>query len=317
MSEPIMTRRARRPISVIAVATLTWIGASIVALGAPPAQQTFASPEAAADALVAASRADDPAALEKILGPAGRKLVFSGDRVADREGREKFAAAYDAQHALDRESDTTATLVIGTDQWPFPIPLVKRGAAWRFDTAAGAEEILNRRIGRDELNAIKVCEAIAEAEHEYASRDRTGSGLLEFAQKFMSSPGKHDGLYWPTAEGETPSPIGPLVVSARAEGYPAGAKRGQRSPYHGYYYKILKRQGPAAPGGAYEYIVNGHMIGGFALVAFPATYGDSGVMTFIVNQDGVVYQKNLGPRTAKLADALSAFNPDATWTPVR
>jgi len=189
---------------------------------------------------------------------------------------------------------------------------VKRGDAWRFDTKAGADEILNRRIGRNEFNAIQVCGAIVDAEHEYASKDRTGSGYLEYAQKFMSSPGKRDGLYWPLTAGEE-SPIGPLVVSARAEGYgPRGAHE-KRSPYHGYYYRILKKQGKDARGGAYSYVVHGRMIGGFALVAFPAKYGDSGVMTFIVNQNGVVYEKALGPHTATIARAMTTFNPDASW----
>lgn len=291
------------------VVAFAWCGIGTAAIAAAPAQATFSSPEQATDALVAAARAGKTGDLEKILGPASRKLIYSGDRVADREGREKFVADYGQQHAIEQQSDIKATLVVGADQWPFPIPLVKQGDAWRFDTKAGAEEILNRRIGRNELDAIQVCGAIVDAERDYASKDRTGAGYLEYAQKFMSSPGKRDGLYWPATNGEE-SPIGPLVVSASAEGYRA---TGKRQPYHGYYYRLLKQQGKGAPGGARNYVVNGHMIGGFALVAFPAKYGNSGVMTFIVNQRGVIYEKNLGLNTAAIAEKMMAFNPDASW----
>jgi hypothetical protein len=308
------TARHRHPVTLSIVVAMAWLGISVAAVAGEPRQMTFASPEAAADALVAAAQAGKTADLRKILGPAGRQLIYSGDRVADKEAREKFVSAYGQKHAIETQSDTKAILIVSADEWPFPIPLVKHGAAWRFDTKAGVDEILNRRIGRNELNAIQVCGAIADAEHDYASKDRTGAGYLEFARKFMSSPGKRDGLYWPATAGEA-SPIGPLVVSARAEGYgPRGAHE-KRAPYHGYYYRILKKQGKDAPGGARDYVVNGHMIGGFAVVAFPAKYGDSGVMTFIVNQDGVVYEKNLGRNTAAIARGMMAFNPDAGWKP--
>jgi hypothetical protein len=297
-------------------AAVAWLGIATVALAAEPRQMTFASPEAATEALVAATQAGKTAALEKILGPSGRQLIFSGDRVADREGREKFTADYAQKHSIDTESDTKAILVIGVDEWPFPIPLVKQRDGWRFDTAAGADEILNRRIGRNELNAIQVCGAVVDAERDYASQDRTGAGYLEYAQKFMSSPGKRDGLYWPATAGEE-SPIGPLVAAAHAEGYAAKAAHDKPSPYHGYFYRILKQQGQDAPGGAHSYIVKGHMIGGFALVAFPAKYGDSGVMTFMVNQDGVIYEKNLGPNTTAVARGMTQFDPDASWKPNR
>ena len=311
---PSRTARLLRGVVPGIVAAIAWLGISTAAIATEPRQMTFASPEQAADALVAAAGAGNTGDLKKILGPSGRKLIFSGDRVADKEGREKFAADYAQKHAIEKQSDTKATLVVGAEEWPFPIPLVKQGDAWRFDTKAGADEILNRRIGRNELNAIQVCGAIVDAEHDYASKDRTGDGYLEYAQKFMSSPGKRDGLYWPATAGEE-SPIGPLVVSARAEGYGARGDHGKRSPYHGYYYRILKQQGKDAPGGARDYVVNGHMIGGFAVVAFPAKYGDSGVMTFIVNQDGMIYEKNLGPDTAKIARGMTTFNPDASWKP--
>jgi hypothetical protein len=304
----------RAPIAALGIATaLAWPGGASFAIGVAP-QMTFASPQQAADALVAASRAGKTDDLKKILGPSGRRLIFSGDRVADQAGREKFVADYDAKHAIDTETDSKSVLLIGADEWPFPIPLVKQGDAWAFDTKAGKEEVLDRRIGRNELNAIEVCGAIVDAEHDYASQDRTGKGSLEYTQKFVSSPGQHDGLYWPAKPGEEESLIGPLVVSARAEGYGGKSHDGKGAPYHGYYYKILTQQGQDAPGGAYDYVVKGHMIGGFALVAFPAKFGDSGVMTFIVDKDGVIYEKNLGPHTKDIAAKMTMFDPDSSWT---
>ena len=276
-------------------------------LAATPAQRTFASPEAAVDALVAAARADRTAELVKILGPESRKLVNSGDTVADKLGRQKFVAVFAEKHSIEKADEGKATLVVGSEEWPFPIPLVRDGAVWRFDTAAGEREILRRRIGRNELSTIEVCGAYVDAQREYAAKDRNNDGILEFAQKFISTKGKQDGLYWETKPGELESPMGPLVARAHAEGY-------QRQPYHGYYFKILKGQGKHAPGGAYSYLANGRMIGGFALVAYPATWGDSGIMTFLVNQDGVVYQKNLGPKTAEIARRMTSFDPDETWT---
>jgi len=280
-------------------------------------QETFDSPERAAAVLVAAARTDNTAALDLVLGPAGAKLVNSGDPVADASGRDMFVAAYDRLHRIDHDGDDRTTLVIGDEQWPFPIPIVKRAGHWLFDTAAGEEEILDRRVGRDELNAIQVCRAYVEAQRDYAAAGASGSGLREYARKFVSSPGTHDGLYWPAPAGAAESPIGPLVASARAEGNGGSGADGKRVPYHGYYYRILDRQGPAAPGGAYDYVANGHMIGGFALVAFPATWGNTGVMTFVVNQDGVVHQKDLGPETATVARAMTAYDPDRSWKPVR
>lgn len=285
-------------------------------LPAPPAadarsqQQTFDSPERAVDAIVAAARSGRAASLLEILGPQGKKLVISGDPVADRQGRSRFVAAYGKKHSIERQGADKAVLLIGDEQWPFPIPMVKTGTLWRFDTAAGAREILARRIGRNELNAIEVCRAYVDAQRDYATKDRNGDGLREYAQKFVSGPGKHDGLYWPAKPGEEPSPLGPLVAQARAAGY---GGRGKHAPYQGYYYKILTRQGKNAAGGAHDFVAHGHMIGGFALVAFPAQYGASGVMTFIVNQDGVVYEKNLGPRTATLARHMTTFDPDPSW----
>ena len=302
-------------ITGVVVAALACFAVSLAAIAAEAHQTSFASPEEATDALVTAAQAGKTAELERILGPSSRSIIYSGDPVADKEGREQFTSNYAQKHAIDKQSDVKAMLILGADEWPFPLPLVRQGDAWRFDTAAGADEILNRRIGRNELNAIRVSGAIVDAEHEYASKDRIGAGFLEYAQKFMSRAGKRDGLYWPATTSDE-SPIGPLVVSARAEGYGANAAHQQHSPYHGYFYKILTQQGKDAPGGAYSYLVKGHMIGGFALVAFPAKYGDSGVMTFIVNQTGVVHEKNLGPNTATLAQRMTTFNPDASWKPV-
>jgi hypothetical protein len=232
--------------------------------------------------------------------------VTSGDPVADKQARQKFVAAYDRKHEIEKDGDARAILVIGDEQWPLPIPIAQVAGGWHFDAAAGKREILRRRIGRNELSAIEVCRAYVDAQHDYASKDRNGDGILEYAQKFVSTKGKQDGLYWEVKPGELESPVGPQMASARAEGY-------QRQPYHGYYYKILKGQGKDAPGGAYSYLAEKRMIGGFALVAFPAQYGVSGIMTFIVNQDGVVYQKNLGRNTAGIARGMKVFNPDTSW----
>jgi Protein of unknown function (DUF2950) len=279
-------------------------------------QKSFQTPEEAAKALFEALRAGDMKELLAIFGPAGKEVISSGDEVADKTGRERFVKSYEAMNKLEKEADKKVTLVIGNHDWPFPVPIVKKGNTWAFDTMAGKEELLNRRIGRNELNTIKVCLAIVDAEREYALKDRDGDGLLEYAQKFRSTEGKKDGLYWQAKEGEEQSPLGDLVAKAVKEGY-TQRKPGQGpQPYHGYYYKILKAQGKNAPGGAYDYVVKGSMIGGFALVAYPSEYGNSGVMTFIVNHDGVVYQKDLGNETGKIASAMTKFDPDKTWKKV-
>ena len=213
---------------------------------------------------------------------------------------------------LNAEGAQKVVIVLGKEEWPYPIPLVKQGAAWRADVKAGAEQIIDRRIGRNELNAIEVCRAYVTAQRGYAAKDRLGDGLREFAQRIASSEGKQDGLYWPTATGGEESPLGPLVVAAEAEGYTARSAEG-RAPFHGYFYKILTRQGPSAPGGAQDYLVKRHLTGGFALVAFPPTYGNSGVMTFIVNQQGIVFEKNLGPNTTEIARRMTEYDPDMTW----
>jgi Protein of unknown function (DUF2950) len=295
--------------NMLAIALVLVAMLSASAQAAEPKE--FASVSAAVDALIAALRSDDPKALIEVLGDEGRRLVSSGDRVADRAAAQKFVAEYDQRHQL-QAGGGKVVLHVGTDDFPLPIPLVPDGPSWRWDAEAGAEEILNRRIGRNELNTIQVCLAYVDAQREYYSQPRSKDRVLEYAQRFGSTPGRHDGLYWPTKAGEPLSPLGDLVVKARGEGYRANTDGG-RTPYHGYFYKILYGQGPQAPGGAYDYVANKHMIGGFALVAFPAQYANSGVMTFIVNHDGVVYQKDLGPKTAQLAEAMKLFNPDSSW----
>jgi hypothetical protein len=305
-----MTRRTARFMIGAVLATAM---ASAIAAAPPPSAKRFDSPDQAVAALAAAVRAGNGAELLAIFGPEGKPLVESGDAVADRNGRARFTASFDAAHALTTQPDGRVTLVLGKDNWPFPIPLVKQDGAWYFDTAAGADEILNRRIGRNELAAIEVCRAYVDAQREYSSKDRNSDGIREYAQHFSSHAGKHDGLYWPVKPGEEQSPMGSLIARAHDEGYENAGLRVKREPYHGYYYRILRRQGPHAPGGAHDYVVDGRMIGGFALVAFPAQYGVSGVMTFVVNQDGVVHQKNLGPDTEKAARAMTEYDPDPSW----
>jgi hypothetical protein len=286
--------------------------AALLGLCAPAfAQEQFGTPEAAIEALVAAARSGDRNAILKVLGSDGKPIVGSGDPVADSNIRQDFVSAYDAKHAIEMEGDGTQTLVIGNDDWPFPIPLINKGGQWEFDTTSGLNEILRRRVGRNELSAIQVSLAYVQAQNEYASLDPAGAGRGVYAQRIVSRPGKKDGLYWATTEGEEPSPLGELAAQAAAEGYKPGTTP---IPYHGYYYRIITRQGATASGGAYDYLVKGKMIGGFALVAYPAEYGNSGIMTFMVNQDGIVFQKDLGPKTTKLVRKINSFSPDDTWT---
>src|SRR5262245_19803677 len=277
------------------------------------AQEQFTTPEDAVSALIEAAKSQDQKGLLTVLGPDGKAIASSGDPVADANARDNFVSAYDAKHALELEGDGSQTLIIGNDDWPFPIPLINKGGKWQFDAAAGVDEILHRRIGRNELAAIHVSLAYVQAQNEYASLDPAGLGPHVYAQRIVSKPTKKDGLYWPTAEGEPPSPLGVLAAKASAEGYRTG---NTPIPYYGYYYRILTRQGANAPGGAYDYLAKGKMIGGFALVAYPAQYGNSGIMTFMVNQDGTVFQKDLGPQSDKLARKIEAFDPDSTWTKV-
>lgn len=276
-----------------------------------PAVPSFPTPDAAAQSLLQAARSSDPKGLDALFGAEGAALLSSGDPAEDQRNREAFVAKATARLATEAAGPDQATLYAGEDHWPFPIPLVKTADGWRFDAVQGREEIINRRIGRNELYALGVVSAYVEAQFEYANSDHDSETVAEYAQKLASAPGQHDGLFWEEEPGRPPSPMGPLVAEARAEGYGKGA--GQSVPYHGYYYRILTRQGPDAPGGKYDYIINGNMIAGFGLVAFPAEYGQSGVMSFIVNHQGKIYQKDLGPKTAELAQAIKEYNPGPGW----
>jgi hypothetical protein len=286
---------------------------------APPAasgaipQRRFASLEEAAQALVDTFKSGDQKAMLAILGDEGKGVVSSGDEVADRAARARFVAAYDEKHRLEAGGGKVV-LVVGSADFPFPIPIVPDGPSWRFDTAAGKEEIVNRRIGRNELNTIQVCLAYVDAQREYYARDPNGDALLQYAQTFASSPGKRDGLYWPTNPGRAAQP----ARAVRREGEGRGLFQALAGPccLLGLLLPDPDRPGKDAPGGAYDYLAHGHLMGGFALVAYPARYGVSGVMTFIVNQDGVVYQKDLGPNSAAIARAMTQFNPDSTWQKV-
>ena len=297
-----------KPLFSLTIAALLCAATSVAM-----AQQTFKTPEEAATALVNSAKSGDSKSIVTVLGPDGEDIVSSGDEVADAATRAKFIAAYDAKHTIAMEGDSKAVMVVGPDDFPLPIPLVRKDGLWRFDTAAGREEILFRRIGENELDAIQSALAYVDAQDEYAEKDRTGAGVNTYAPRIISQPGKKDGLYWPTSQGEEASPLGELVAEATKQGYRVGAGR---TPFHGYYFKILTKQGAAATGGEMEYVVNGKMIGGFALVAYPAEYRNSGVMTFIVNHAGTVFQKDLGPNTAQVAERMTAFNPDKTWRAV-
>jgi hypothetical protein len=287
--------------------------AAVSPMAAAASQKTFATPETAVDALMAANRGNHIDKLLAILGPDGAKLIHSGDPVADRQGRTRFIAAYDEAHKLELDGDSKAILIVGADEWPLPIPLIREHARWRFDTEVGADEILNRRIGRNELSVIEVCRAYVVAQREYAAKKLGPGGPAEYAQHFMSTVGQRDGLYWPVRAGEEESPLGPLIARERAAGYRPGTPHLKPRPYYGYYFRILTQQGQTAPGGARNYVVNDHMTGGFALIAYPAIYADSGIMTFMVNQVGIVYQKNLGPATVRIAQQITQYDPDPSW----
>jgi hypothetical protein len=281
-------------------------------------EETFSSPEEAVNALVIAATNQDTNAMHSIFGPSGHELVSPDVVQATAEYKIFVQRLTEKQQLLTNAADNL-TLAIGEDGWPFPIPLVKQDGQWFFDTAAGRQEILARRIGMDETGAINVCNAYVDAQHEYAGQDRMGDGVLAYAQFLRSAPGTQDGLFWPTNSGAELSPLGPLVAQARVDGYHRAATmlNDEQAPYHGYYFKILTRQGKAAPGGKYNYIINGRMIAGFALVAWPAEWSNTGVMTFIVNQQGSIYQKNLGPKTAKIAKGMTVYDPDDSWTLVQ
>ena len=270
-------------------------------------QRTFSSPEDASNALVTAAQSNDEKATLDILGPDGKQIVSSGDEIEDAHNRANFVQKYQEMHRLVKEPDGTTTLYVGAENWPMPIPLVNKGNSWYFNTEAGKKEILCRRIGWNEMSTIRVCQELVAAEKEYYSTQHN-----EYAQKFFSDEGQHNGLYWKASDGEPESPIGPLVASAAAEGY-AKSEDSAPTPYRGYCYRILTRQGRNAPGGAKNYIANGKMTDGFAFVAYPAEYRSSGVMTLIVNTDGVVYQKDLGKKTDVLAKAMKEYNADSSW----
>jgi len=304
---------AKRWQTILMSAVLLSLVLSGLCLAQSMEQRSFGSPEEAVQGLISALRTKDLNGLMVILGPESDDIVSSGDPVADDSRRERFVQFYQETHVLQEESSDRVFLNVGKENWPFPIPIVRKESLWYFDTEAGREEILARRIGRNELSAIQVCLAVVDAQKEYASKDRNGDGLREYAQKFRSDAGKKDGLYWETGEGDEQSPLGPLFAVAQEEGYTPKQSSDKPSPYHGYYYRILTAQGKDAPGGAYDYMVRGKMLGGFALVAYPAQYGASGIMTFMVNHDGMVYQKDLGEDTTKAAQAMSRFNPDSTW----
>jgi len=314
-----MLMNVRQLSAAVAVAVIAALAPGVAALAAdapaakgPPkiVQTSYATPEEAARALFEAMKTENVKSIYTILGPGSGKLIYTGDKVADAETRDLFVAAYDKSVKFDRHGDTSATLLIGANDYPFPFPLVKKGEGWMFDAHAGAEEIVNRRVGENELSAIQTCLAFVDAQREYVQKDRDSNGLLEYAQNFVSSAGKQDGLYWPTADGEPSSPLGPLAAAAAVKGYTADTA----NAYHGYKWKMLTAQGKDAPGGAYDYIVNGKMIGGFAFVGWPARWGVSGVMSFICNYEGVVYQKNLGKDTPAVAAAMTVYNPDSSWT---
>jgi hypothetical protein len=294
------------------VLPLTLATALPLAAQAAGGQKTFASPNEAVLALVAAVRTGDQGQLLAILGPAGKELVSSGDPVADKTSSENFLKMYAAKHSLSTEAPGYKTLVVGTSDWPLPIPIVRDGTTWYLDSNLGREEILHRRFGNNELGAIAVCTGFVRAQKEYAAKAHDGQAAGTYAQKISSSPGKQDGLYWPVGAGQPQSPLGPSIAAAEAEGY-SGADKG---PYHGYIYKLLKAQGADAPGGAKTYLDNGKLSRGFALLAYPASYGVSGIMTFMVNQDGTIYQKDLGDNTANAVSKLTTYNPDQSWTPV-
>jgi hypothetical protein len=294
------------------IALISMLGAASIALAAEAKQKTYATPEEAVKELIASLKSGDAKALMAVLGQGSKDIVESGDAVADKAARERLVKSYEEANRLEKSGDSKVVLSTGKDNWPFPIPIVKDAAGWRFDAEQGREELLNRRIGRNELSVVQAVLAYVDAQREYYLRNPQGDKLLHYAQKFASAPGKRDGLYFPTKAGERPSPLGPLFTSAKAEGYSKG-EGGSPIVYHGYHYRIIRGQGHSAPGGAYDYVAQGRMIGGFALVAWPASYGNSGVMTFIVNHEGVVYEKDLGPDTPAAVKKITRFNPDKSW----
>jgi hypothetical protein len=311
-----MNAITRAPLRRLTFVACTLIAIAIVNFGCTATQRSFKSPEDAVESLVAAMRTHDTKKLQEIFGPDSDDVLFSGDPVDDQLIQDQFLRAFDERRRLSFNDEDSVTLLVGNDDWPMPIPIVKNqsGKSWIFDTASGKDEVITRRIGRNELTVIEVCKAICDAQREYAQRDTNRDGIPRYARKFISDPGRTNGLYWPTGDGERPSPLGEAVAQAHGEGYSTSTSpTGQPRPYHGYLYRILTAQGKDAPGGAEDYVINGKLIGGFAVVAWPVDYGSSGVMTFVTNYTGDVYQKDLGDDTDKLARAMTEYNPDSTW----
>ena len=312
-------RQARLAIGlVVACAVVTASGpraadASEPAAAKPVKQRLFASPEEASQALIRAAEAFDLTALTEILGPESRDLIFTEDEVQTKNTVTAFATQARAKNAIERDpgNPKVAIMTAGSDDWPLPIPIVEKSGKWRFDTKAGRREVLYRRIGGNELDAIEICRGYVEAQHEYASKKRDGAAVNQYAQRVVSTPGKQDGLAWRGADGSWQGPVGEGIARVIAEGY-----SDKKEPYHGYYFKVLKKQGPHAPLGAMDFVLDGVMIGGFAFVAAPAAYGNTGVKTFIVSHDGVVYEKDLGKKTLDTFTAMDTFDPDDSWTPI-
>lgn len=289
---------------------------AVANLAQPPAvaaPQNFPTAEEAVKALVEAVRADRLDVVAKILGPSSGRILNSGDPYADAQGRRDFLASYDEQHKLVPDGPDRIVIQAGKSDWPLPIPLIQANGSWHFDTEAGLQELINRRIGRNEIAAVRTSLAYVDAQKLFSAMAKEVEGAPEYAQELVSTPGRHDGLYWPSEEGQPDSPLAPLMAQAVEEGYPGERIRGKRVPYHGYYFRILTGQGTSAAEGARNYVKNGRMTGGFALVAWPATYGTSGIMSFVVNQNGIVFQKDLGPNTASIAAAMKLFDPDLSW----
>jgi hypothetical protein len=313
-------RSLRRMVFIAALFVIAlFIFASCITAVAAPSQRLFSSPEDAVKALTEAVNAKDNTALDQIFGPSVKDLR-SGDEVQDTIEFVEFAKYLAQKSDLIKENDSKVNLYIGNENWPFPVPIIKYNDKWFFDTEAGKEEVLNRRIGEDELTAILICRAYVKAQREYVLKDWDGDGIFAYAQKLRSDAGKRNGLFWRSSRGEALSPLGELVARAWHEGYKKNRKafkENEPSPFHGYYFKILTGQGKNVPGGGYNYIVNGNMVGGFAMVAFPSNWGTSGVMTFVVNQQGKVYEKNLGPDTTKITQKMKLYNPNKTWIPVK
>ena len=298
--------------SIVRSLVVVAFGAALAACSpSPKLGNAYATPDQAVDAFVTSLRSNDLSGLTTVFGPGSERMFRSPDSVADKNQRSDFLKLYDAKHELSTREDGSKVLIVGSDGWPLPIPLVKSGSGWAFDSPSGSEEIVNRRIGRNELLTIQTVLAVGDAQREYYRVDRNGDKIFEYAQRFRSTAGQHDGLYWRVNPGEPPSPLGELVAAAAEEGYPATS-----TSLHGYRFRLLTAQGPAAQGGAYDYLVRKSQIGGFAVLAYPVEYGESGIMTFIVNHDGIVYQRDLGKDTQEQAEQIKLFNPDKSWTRV-